>query len=95
MLSGNKAAGFDYSTGTVYIKKKSGVIDLYHEGYHAEQYLSIGKENYINLGTLKREEYVYQRIIENSALFNEAELNDATNYISSLRRRFKLLWKRF
>ena len=85
VLYGNKAAGFDYSTGTIYIRKKLGVVDLYHEGYHAEQYLNVGKENYINLGSLNREEYVYQRIMENSNLFNAVELNAATNYINSLR----------
>lgn len=85
VLNGNKAAGFDYSTGTVYIKKKAGVIDLYHEGYHVQQYLSVGKENYINLGRLKREEYVYSRIMENSSLFNEVELQGAINYIMKLR----------
>ena len=87
VLNGNKAAGFDYSTGTVYIKKKAGVIDLYHEGYHVQQYLSIGQENYINLGMLKREEYVYSRIMENSSLFNEVELQGAIDYIINLRRR--------
>ncbi len=85
VLYGNKAAGFDYSTGTIYIRKKPGVIDLYHEGYHAEQYLNVGKENYINFGSLNREEYVYQRIMENSTLFNDVELNNATKYISGLR----------
>ena len=85
VLSGNKAAGFDYSTGTIYIKKKAGIIDLYHEGYHAEQYLRIGQENYVNLGMLAREEYVYSRIMENSGLFNDAELQGATKYIMRLR----------
>ena len=89
VLTGDKAAGFDYATGTIYIKKKSGVIDLYHEGFHAEQYLNIGKENYVSLGTLAREEYVYSRIMDNSSLFNEAELQGATNYITRLRRRYK------
>ena len=66
VLTGDKEAGFDYATGTIYIKKKSGVIGLYHEGFHAEQYLNIGKENYVSLGTLAREEYVYSRIMDNS-----------------------------
>ena len=89
VLRGNKAAGFDYSTGSIYIKKKPGVIDLYHEGYHAEQYLSVGRENYISFGTLAREEYVYSRIMENSRLFNEVEIQGATDYIMSLRRRYQ------
>lgn len=88
VLTGNKAAGFDYSNGTIYIKKKAGVIDLYHEGYHAEQYLNIGQENYANLGRLAREEYVYSRIMDNSNLFNTIELQGATDYIMNLRRRY-------
>lgn len=89
VLTGDKAAGFDYATGTIYIKKKSGVIDLYHEGFHAEQYLNIGQENYVSLGTLAREEYVYSRIMDNGSMFNEVELQGATNYITRLRRRYK------
>ena len=87
VLNGNRAAGFDYATGTIYIKKKAGVIDLYHEGFHAEQYLNIGKKKYINLERLEREEYVYSRIMDNSSLFNEVELAGATNYIARLRGR--------
>ncbi|MCI8485286.1 MAG: hypothetical protein HFH41_13260 [Lachnospiraceae bacterium] len=62
-------------------------MDLYHEGYHAEQYLNIGQENYVNLGQLAREEYVYNRIMENSKLFNESEIAVSTVYIMKLRRR--------
>ena len=87
-LIGNKMAGFDYSNGTIYIRKDAGVIDLYHEGYHAQQYLEIGKDSYIALGTLNREEYVYEHIMKNKSLFNEAELQGATSYIESLRNRF-------
>ena len=89
LLKGERAAGFDYTTGTVYIKRKAGVIDLYHEGFHVEQYLNIGQENYVSLGTLAREEYVYRRIMDNSTLFNEVELQGATKYINRLRRRYR------
>ena len=65
-------------------KKKPGLIDLYHEVYHAEQYLKIGKESYIGLGSLTRENYVFNRIMGNSYLFNEAELQGAINYIERL-----------
>ncbi|WBW96137.1 zincin-like metallopeptidase toxin domain-containing protein [Oceanirhabdus sp. W0125-5] len=88
ILTGNKAAGFDYSKGTIYIQKKPGVIDLLHEGYHAEQFLEVGQKAYIELGSLVREEYVYSRIINNSHLFNEAELKGAFKYISKLRNGF-------
>jgi hypothetical protein len=88
ILNGNLAAGFDFSTGKIYIRNKPGVIDLYHEGYHAEQFMDIGKDTYIGFGPLAREEYVYSRILENSNLFNEAELKGAFKYISQLRNGF-------
>lgn len=62
---------------------------MYHEGYHAQQYLEIGKDNYIAMGTLNREEYVYEHIMENKSLFNNAELQGATEYIEELRNRFR------
>ncbi len=86
VLNGNKVAGFDYSSGTIYIKKKAGVIDLYHEGYHAKQYLNIGQKEYIRLGQLTREEYVYSQIKKNSDLFNAIELQGAKKYIKRLRK---------
>ncbi|URZ03832.1 zincin-like metallopeptidase toxin domain-containing protein [Clostridium felsineum] len=87
ILNGDIAAGFDYSTGKIYIRSKPGVIDLYHEGYHAEQFMDIGQDEYIGLGSLAREEYVYNRVIDNSYLFNDAELRGAFNYITRLRNR--------
>ncbi len=87
ILMGNKAAGFDYSNGTIYIRKNPGVIDLYHEAFHAKQYLNIGQDNYLALGILEREEYVYSRLMEVKQLFNEAELLNATKYINRLRDR--------
>ena len=86
-LEGIHVAGFDYEEGAIYLQKTPAVIDLYHEGYHAEQYLQIGKESYIELGRLAREEHVYRRIMKNSDLFNESELEGATKYIMDLRRR--------
>ena len=42
--------------------------------------------NYISLGRLAREEYVYQQILKNRYMFNDAELNTARKYIEKLRR---------
>ena len=84
-LQGRRIAGFDYSEGIIYIKKRPGVIDLYHEGFHAEQYRKIGPESYRRLDTLAREEFVYGRIMENSRLFNMKELQYAKDYIMKLR----------
>ena len=84
-------AGFDYDRGNIYIKKDTGLLELYHEWYHAEQYLSIGRKEYISLGRLNREEYVYRRIMENKILFNERELEFSKGYIIRLRDIFRNL----
>ena len=89
MVHGQNVAGFDYSTGTIYIKKQPGVIDLYHEGYHAAQYLDIGREAYIKLGSLARAEHVYGQIMKHLNLFNIAELAGAEKYITRLRGRMQ------
>ena len=84
-------AGFDYDRGNIYIKKDTGLLELYHDWYHAEQYLSIGRKEYISLGRLNREEYVYRRIMENKILFNERELEFSKGYIIRLRDIFRNL----
>lgn len=80
-------AGFNYGKGEIFIKKNPGKLDLYHEGYHAEQYISLGRdvEKNTELGRLAREEHVYQQIMKNKSLFNEAELKTARTYIEYLR----------
>lgn len=83
------AAGFDYSTGIIYIRKDASVLDLYHEGYHAEMFASVGKENYVAYGKLVREEYVYEQVMKNSHLFNDKEIKLSKDYIEDLRRKLK------
>lgn len=78
-------AGFDYSIGTVYIRKEASILDLYYEGFHVEQYLALGKENYSRLERLEKELYVFDRIMQNKTLFNEAEINISNSYIYKLR----------
>ena len=85
VLGGTRVAGFDYSRRIIYINKTPGIIDLYHEGYHAQHFLELGQERYVALGSLAREEYVYKKIMDNSHLFNSNELSGATRYINSLR----------
>ena len=84
ILPTNVAAGFNYSTGQVIIRNKPSLISLYHEGFHAQQYLELGVDKYISIGRLAREEYVYENIVK-SNLFNEAELAHSEWYINKLR----------
>lgn len=86
VLRGKYEAGFDYSNGEIWIKKNPSLINLYHEGYHAEQWLAIGKDAYMNLSRLEREEYVFSRVMQNKGLFDEESLNHSKEYIKGLRK---------
>ena len=89
MIPPKMAAGFDRSTKTIYIRKNAGVLDLYHEARHVEQFLNIGLEEYESIGSLAREEYVYAQIMKNSHLFNDEEIKLSQDYINDLRRNLK------
>ena len=89
VLRGELEAGFDYGSGEIWIKKNPSLINLYHKGYHAEQWLAIGKEAYMNLSQLQREEYVYSRVRKNENLFDQASLDHSKEYIDYLRNKLK------
>ena len=85
LLPPNVVAGFDYGTGNIVIRKNPTVVSLYHEGFHAQQFLELGKDKYVALGRLAREEYVYEKIVS-SGMFNEAEILHSEHYIQKLRQ---------
>lgn len=89
MLKEGFEAAFDFGKGEIIIKKNPSVINLYHEGYHAEQWLDIGKEAYMKLSRLEREEYVFEQIMKNKHLFDDASLDHSLDYIERLRNKFK------
>lgn len=78
------AAGFEYTTGEIVIRKNPTLLSLQHEGLHARQWLEIGQEKYTNIGRLAREEYVYKNLV-NSGLLNKAELRHSEWYIQKVR----------
>ncbi|CAJ1316691.1 zincin-like metallopeptidase toxin domain-containing protein [Paenibacillus nuruki] len=88
VLRGELEAGFDYGSGEIWIKKNPSLINLYHEGYHAEQWLAIGKEAYMNLNRLEREEYVFSRVMQNENLFDTPSINHSKEYIDRLRSKY-------
>jgi hypothetical protein len=63
---------------------------LQHEYYHVEEFIKIGKKEYLKgvngtveerfHNTIMREKYVYQKVLENKHLFTEAELESAKWY---------------
>nr|WP_260866539.1 zincin-like metallopeptidase toxin domain-containing protein [Paenibacillus xylanexedens] len=89
ILIGDYQAAFDYGGGKIFIKKNPTVVNLYHEGYHAEQWLDIGKDAYMKLSRLEREEHVFEQIMKNQHLFDDASIKHSIEYINSLRLKFK------
>lgn len=62
---------------------------MHHEGFHAEQWLDIGKEQYMNLSRLEREEYVFEQVMKNKHLFDKASIDHSIEYIERLRLKYK------
>ncbi|WP_235617280.1 zincin-like metallopeptidase toxin domain-containing protein [Lysinibacillus mangiferihumi] len=89
ILKGGYEAAFDYGNGQIFIKKNPTVVNLYHEGYHAEQWLDIGKDAYMKLSRLDREEYVFEQIMKNKHLFDKDSLDHSLEYIERLRMNLK------
>jgi len=69
------AAAFDYTTGTIYLRNKPTMLELFHESMHARHWIdSGGQAEYTNFGSLAREEYVFTQIMRNRKMFNDSEI---------------------
>lgn len=79
------AGGFDPKTGQIVLKKEPTYLSAMHESYHAKQWLETGKEEYLKLSTLEREEYVYSQIMKNKDLYTAEEILFSQRYIYKLR----------
>lgn len=77
--------GFDPKTGQIVLKKEPTYLSTMHESYHAKQWLELGKEEYLKLSTLDREEYVYSQIMKNKDLYTVEEILFSQKYIFKLR----------
>lgn len=58
---------------------------MFHEKTHAKQWAELGKQNYLKLGRMAREEHVYKTITENKHLFSEREIKEAQRVIQDYR----------
>ena len=85
ILPERMAAGFDYKDGIIYVREKPSNISMAHEGYHTKQWLKLGKEEYLKLTRLQREELVYEQIMKNQYRFDKASIDNAKIYIDRLR----------
>jgi hypothetical protein len=88
VLPEGKQAGFDYQKGKIYLRKGATDYEAFHESKHAEQWLELGKENYLKQNEWQREQYVYDQIIKNKDRFSEKELDHANKYINKKRGEF-------
>lgn len=81
----NEAGGFNYNTGKIVLRDNPFLLSLEHESYHAEQYIELGKEKYLEQTVLEREEYVYNQIMKNKENFTSNEILKAERYIYKIR----------
>ena len=75
------AAAFDNSSGTLILRQDATYYEAFHELQHARQWSELGPEAYGKLSTFERENYVFQRIAENSHEFNKMQLGHAAEYV--------------
>ena len=86
-LLAGKQAGFNPFTQEVFLKKGFTEYEIFHEFSHLEEFMKLGKDDYIKgmkvisgnleldlIRTYKREMYVYNKILENGNKFNKKEL---------------------
>ncbi|WP_208353555.1 zincin-like metallopeptidase toxin domain-containing protein [Pseudaestuariivita rosea] len=83
----NAAAAFNPKTGTLYLRQDASHYEAFHELSHAKQWSELGPEAYGRLSKFEREQYVFNRIIDNANEFNDLQLGHAGNYIISEARR--------
>lgn len=55
---------FDPQTGRIILRSEPRILDSFHESYHAEQWLDLGKPDYLTQSMLQREEFVYSTIMK-------------------------------
>ena len=87
-LPSNVDGGFNFHKGEIILPKNPTKVSVHHEGFHAEQWLDIGKDSYMQLSPLQREEYVFEQIMKNQHLFDDASIIHSQNYIDRLRLKF-------
>ncbi|MBF4484358.1 zincin-like metallopeptidase toxin domain-containing protein [Flavobacterium sp. CSZ] len=95
-LEGNKAAFHPFS-GNLYVEKGLTEFEIFHEFKHFEEFKKIGLAKYLEgalditgdhalnaIRTYKREKYVFDKIMESKAIFNDAQIEDAQNYMNKV-----------
>lgn len=74
----------------IWYKEGATKYVIMHEYYHLEEFMKIGKKEFLrgvfgnekewHINNILREKYVYERILENAVEFSQAELKNAARY---------------
>ena len=93
-------AGFNPFNGNIYVQKGLTEFEVFHEYKHLEEFMKIGKEEYLKgmmrisgdleldlIRTYKLEKYVFEQIMKNKNRFNQTQLKDAQDYINRVIRK--------
>ncbi len=72
-------------TGQIVLRPDASLLSAAHESYPAKHFGQLGKEKYMKLFTLEKEEYVYNEIIKNKDKFTTEEIYEAQRYMFKLR----------
>lgn len=84
----NVRGGFDYESGTVYLRRGATSYEAFHEATHARQWANLGRANYVALGQFARERHVFQQVFANRPQFSRSELAHAVSYMRDIRSKF-------
>ncbi len=89
LLQGNRA-GFNPFNGNIYVQKGMTEYEIFHESKHLEEFMKLGKEEYIKgmksfggsleqdlIRTYKREKYVFDEVMKNKNKFSIIEIENA------------------
>ncbi|WNS41053.1 zincin-like metallopeptidase toxin domain-containing protein [Paenibacillus sp. MMS20-IR301] len=85
VLPQKAVGGFNPNTGQIVLRPDASILSALHESFHAKQFRELGKEKYLKLSTLEKEEFVYNEIMMNKSKFNAEEIYEAQRYIFKLR----------
>ncbi|MGW9526792.1 WXG100 family type VII secretion target [Paenibacillus terrae] len=85
ILPEKAVGGFNPNTGQIVLRPDASYLSAIHESYHAKHFGELGKEKYMKLSTIEKEEYVYNELMKSKDKFNSSEIYEAQRYIYKLR----------
>jgi uncharacterized Zn-binding protein involved in type VI secretion len=78
------AAAFDSQEKQILLRRGASRYEYFHEMQHAEHLLEVGPDEYQRLGRHAKEQRVFDKIHDNSEMFNQREYEHARRYMDRL-----------